>query len=231
MIGAADPCSGTWRGGDGNPKGVVRPALTASDLEARHWLMDQSAEAGLVPEMDAIGTTISRAGPSAPPGPRLLVGSHSDTQAQGGWLDGALGVVYALEACRAVAEAGGPAVLDLVNFQDEEGRFGSLVGSTIFCGGDASQLWDALSLVPESAAPAITLAEAAALHPELAGKELLRLPPKHNYRAFLEAHIEQGRRLERAQQSAGVVTSIVGLRQMNIQFFGEQNHAGEKTRV
>lgn len=161
----------------------------------------------------------------------MLVGSHSDTQATGGWLDGALGMVYALEACRAVKEAGGPPLLDLINFQDEEGRFGSLVGSTAFCGGEVD--FSALSLIPEAAAPSITLAEAAAAHPELDGKELLRLPSHndHGYFAFLEAHIEQGRKLERSEQSVGVVSSIVGLRQLNVQFWGEQNHAGSTAMV
>lgn len=104
-------------------------------------------------------------------------------------------------------------------------------GSTVFCGGEVD--FDAMSLVPETAAPAITLAEAAAAHPELAGKDLLRLPPLSNppYAAFFEAHIEQGQRLTRAEHTAGVVTSIVGLRQINVQFFGEQNHAGSTAMV
>ena len=42
----------------------------------------------------------------------------------------AVGVVFAIEAARAVAEAGGPSALDVINFQDEEGRFGSLTGSS-----------------------------------------------------------------------------------------------------
>jgi N-carbamoyl-L-amino-acid hydrolase len=135
MMGAVDPASGGYSGGDGNPKGVVRPALTDVDIEARFWLMDRAAEAGLAPTIDAIGTTIARGNGGSSKQQhrqRLLLGSHSDTQATGGWLDGALGVVYALEAARAIQEAGGPAVVDVVNFQDEEGRFGSLVGSTAY---------------------------------------------------------------------------------------------------
>ena len=207
---------------------MVRPALSQADVEARLWLMNRAAEAGLDPTIDAIGTTLARASAAAGT-PRLLLGSHSDTQATGGWLDGALGMVFGLEACRAVAEAGGPAVLDLINFQDEEGRFGSLVGSSVFTG--AEPPWAAVSAVPESAAPAVTLAEAAAEHPELtsAGGFLHRLDPQE-YVGFFEAHIEQGRRLERAGHGGvGVVTAIVGLRQFSVVFQGEQNHAGTTT--
>ena len=89
--------------------------------------MDRAAEAGLAPSMDRIGNTLAMGAAPSGKRKRLLCGSHSDSQPQGGWLDGALGVVFALEAARAVAEAGGPAAIDVVNFQDEEGRFGSLV--------------------------------------------------------------------------------------------------------
>jgi beta-ureidopropionase / N-carbamoyl-L-amino-acid hydrolase len=120
----------TARGGDGIPKGVVRPALSAADIEAREWLMERASAAGLTPSMDRLGTTLALGNCRDPAQLRLLAGSHSDTQPTGGWLDGALGVVFALEAARAVAEAGGPNAVDVINFQDEEGRFGSLTGSS-----------------------------------------------------------------------------------------------------
>jgi hypothetical protein len=43
------------RGGDGIPKGVVRPALSAADIEAREWLMERMADAGLAPEVNKNG--------------------------------------------------------------------------------------------------------------------------------------------------------------------------------
>jgi len=76
----------------------------------------------------------------------LLCGSHLDTQLSGGALDGALGVVFALEAARAVAEAGVPAAIDVIKFQDEEALFGSLVGSTAFVGGASATETGSLSL-------------------------------------------------------------------------------------
>src|SRR5580704_12361170 len=78
--------------------GVNRPTYSETDVASRHWLAEKFAEAGLEPAIDGIGNVFGRA-KEAPR--RLLVGSHSETQPKGGWLDGALGVIYALEAARA----------------------------------------------------------------------------------------------------------------------------------
>ena len=80
--------------------GVHRPTYSPEDVASRQWLADKFAEAGLDPVIDGIGNVIGR-NPRATR--RLLVGSHSETQPHGGWLDGALGVVYGLELARAVA--------------------------------------------------------------------------------------------------------------------------------
>ena len=80
--------------------GVHRPTYSPVDVESRHWLAGKLREAGLDPVIDGIGNVIGR-NPSA--GRRLLVGSHSETQPYGGWLDGSLGVIYGLELARAFA--------------------------------------------------------------------------------------------------------------------------------
>ena len=67
-------------------------------------------------------------------GRKALSGSHLESQNHAGWLDGALGCVYALEASRAIKEAGGDAGVDVVVFCDEEGHFGSFLGSKSFTG-------------------------------------------------------------------------------------------------
>ena len=81
--------------------GVHRPHLSPQDVESRHWLAARMKEAGLEPVIDGIGTVI---GKSPKTGPRLLIGSHSDTQPRGGWLDGVMGVIYGLEVARALSE-------------------------------------------------------------------------------------------------------------------------------
>src|SRR6202158_658985 len=79
--------------------GVPRPTYSPEDVASRQWLAEKFAEAGLDPVIDGIGNVIGR-NPHATR--RLLVGSPHSTQPHGGWLDGALGVVYALELARTV---------------------------------------------------------------------------------------------------------------------------------
>src|SRR5579863_5611531 len=77
--------------------GVHRPTYTPVDMQSRNWLAGRMREAGLEPEIDGIGNVLGR---SPAPGAKLLVGSHSESQNQAGWLDGALGVAYGLEVAR-----------------------------------------------------------------------------------------------------------------------------------
>ncbi|WP_299562184.1 Zn-dependent hydrolase [uncultured Sulfitobacter sp.] len=198
-------------GAAGVGKGVVRPAYSGADVAARAWLADRIRDAGLRVEMDAMGNLFGLAD-----APSLLLGSHSDSQPEGGWLDGALGVIAALEVARASRAAGGPAI-SVVSFQDEEGRFGVTTGSAVWSGhldqatadtlsdhtgaklGDAREAMDAL--VTGSVDPA-------------------------QFTGFIELHIEQGPTLDTSGEQIGVVSDIVGIRDMKITFDGQQNHAG-----
>ncbi len=201
-----------------NGRGVVRPAFSAADMQARRWLARRFAEAGLEAKIDGAGNVLGR---SRNPGKALLIGSHSDTQPTGGWLDGALGVIYALEVVRALGEDESTRTLavDAVSFQDEESRFVGCLGSRSLIG--------ALTLEMERGAvdrDGVTL-EQALREAELSGAPRLRLE-RARYAGFLEAHIEQGPHLEDTGQKIGVVTDIVGLRGMRFTFRGQQNHAG-----
>ncbi len=199
-------------------RGVVRPAFSAADMEARRWLKARYEEAGLEATIDGVGNVLGR---SRNPGRALLLGSHSDTQPTGGWLDGALGVIYALEVVRALAEDGATRSLaaDAVSLQDEESRFVGCLGSRSLIG----------ALTPELEQGAVDrdgVALAAALRDAgLAGAPRLRLA-RERYAGFVEAHIEQGPHLEEAGRRIGVVTGIVGLRGIRFVFRGQQNHAG-----
>src|SRR6266446_1896727 len=113
--------------------GVHRPTYSAQDVASRHWLAGKFAEAGLDPVIDGIGNVIGH-NPQA--SRRLLVGSHSETQPHGGWLDGALGVIYGLELARACAAEPALAGLGIepVAWADEEGHYGNMLGSRSFSG-------------------------------------------------------------------------------------------------
>src|SRR3954453_19531495 len=113
--------------------GVHRPTYSPEDVASRQWLAEKFAEAGLDPVIDGIGNVIGRNHNAKR---RLLVGSHSETQPRGGWLDGALGVVYALELARAFRDDPDCAGLGIeaVAWADEEGHFGNMLGSRSFTG-------------------------------------------------------------------------------------------------
>ena len=196
-------------GASGVGKGVVRPAYSEADVVARAWLAERMREVGLRVETDAMGNLFGLA-----EGPSLLLGSHSDSQPEGGWLDGALGVIAALEVARASREAGGPAV-SVVSFQDEEGRFGVTTGSAVWSG--HMSLDEADLLFDHSG---VSLAEARRKVPETG-----EIDPAQ-FTGFIEMHIEQGPVLDAAGEQIGVVSDIVGIRDMKITFEGQQNHAG-----
>ena len=198
-------------GGDATTKGVRRRAFTAQDIAARDWLAGRMAEAGLTPHLDPVGNLFGLAGARS-----LLIGSHSDTQPEGGWLDGALGVIAALEVARAARAAGGPPI-SCVSFQDEEGRFGALTGSSVWSGKLALADADRLTAIDGTG-----FAEARAALADRAGDFL----DPARFTGFLEMHIEQGPVLDAAGEAAGVVTGIVGLRQLQVTVEGQQNHAG-----
>lgn len=192
--------------------GVHRPTFSEVDMQSRHWLMQRMREAGLEPEIDGIGNVLGR---SPGDGPKLLLGSHTETQPHAGWLDGALGVLYALEVARAVGRG-----IDVVAWADEEGHYGSFLGSRSYVGDVDEAEIDAAFGRHENRSLREALAAAG-----LAGKPRFAFEPGR-YKGFLEAHIEQGDSLEATGMKIGVVTSIVGIWQYKVTFEGVQNHAG-----
>ncbi|MFM0198403.1 Zn-dependent hydrolase [Paraburkholderia fungorum] len=198
--------------------GVVRLALSPVDLASRRWLAGRMAQAGLDAVIDGVGTVFGRSRKS---GPALVVGSHTDTQPTGGWLDGAMGVIYGLEIARALGEneATSHLAVDVASWIDEEGTFSGLLGSRSFVG-------DPVDATIRSA----TNREGQRLQDVLEAAGLAGLPrarfEQGRHVAYLEPHIEQGGRLEAIGKSIGVVTTIVGLRELRLRFTGQRNHAG-----
>ena len=86
--------------------GVHRPTLSPEDVVSRQWLVDRMTQAGLDAQIDGIANVF---GKSRAAGRKILAGSHIESQNHAGWLDGALGVIYALEAARALREDHRPA--------------------------------------------------------------------------------------------------------------------------
>ena len=203
--------------------GVVRTAFSPTDMESRHWLSERMAAAGLAAHIDGVGNVVGR---SRADGKAVLMGSHSDTQPRGGWLDGAMGVIYALEIARALAESEDTRdlPLDIASWMDEEGIYFDCLGSLSFAG-EASD--EAIRAGANEAGH--TVAEAIR-EAGLDGVPPARLDAARHV-GYLEAHIEQGPALEAAGKLIGVVTAIVGIRSYDVRFAGQQNHAGTTPMV
>jgi N-carbamoyl-L-amino-acid hydrolase len=199
--------------------GVHRPHLSPQDVESRRWLAGRMKEAGLEPVIDGVGTVL---GKSRKSGPRVLIGSHTDTQPRGGWLDGVMGVIYGLEVVRAMAEDPATAHLavDVASWADEEGHWGQMTGSRSFVG----------MLSEADIDKARHRDEGTPMRDALKAAGLEGKPREHledgRYRGYLEAHIEQGGLLETSSKRIGVVTAIVGIYVYRLTFSGIQNHAG-----
>jgi len=202
-------------GGQGN--GVVRPMFCAADMDARQWLRDQMTDAGLEASIDGVGNVFGR---SKNQGPTLLIGSHSDTQPEGGWLDGAMGVMYAIEIAKTLHQNPATAHLpvEVVAWADEEGAYCSFLGSSSYVRELPSDYLAKTGPNGETVAEAIDRLE-------LATVPRAEFNPGDHI-GYLEAHIEQGPHLEDAKLLIGVVTSIVGIHGFDVSFTGEQNHAG-----
>jgi beta-ureidopropionase / N-carbamoyl-L-amino-acid hydrolase len=199
--------------------GVHRPTLSAAHVVSLQWLETELGAIGHDTMIDGIANVF---GLSKAAGPKLLAGSHLESQNHAGWLDGPLGVVYALEAARAIhadpAFAG--CGVDVISCCDEEGHFGSFIGSRSAVGELDNAEIDASKDRTNGTRLKDALAAAG-----FAGRPRHVIDPKR-YVGFLEAHIEQGDWLEAHDLKIGVVTRIVGIRQYLVNVEGFQNHAG-----
>ncbi len=198
--------------------GVHKPTLSKPHIDSLGWLAKALPSADLDPTIDGIANVF---GVSGKAGPKLLAGSHLESQNEAGWLDGPLGVVYALEAARVLnPQRGFAGAVEVAAWCDEEGHFGSFLGSGSYVGDVTEAELDR----------AVDRTNGRPLRTALAEAGFSSRPRVHVERGrhvgYLEAHIEQGDWLEANHLRIGVVTSIVGIRQFKILIEGAQNHAG-----
>jgi hydantoinase/carbamoylase family amidase len=205
----------------GGSEGARRVAWTDEWVKARDWLKEKLDEIDCEVETDEAGNLWATA-----PGDSeeaVILGGHIDSVPNGGWLDGALNVIGALEVFRSLAPQKRQLTLRLVDWADEEGaRFGrSLFGSGAAAG----------SLKPDDVRnlkdkDGVALPDALAEH----GVELDRVNEANeqlrNAVACLELHIEQGPVLERMDLPLGVVLGCFGVERHAVRFFGQQAHSG-----
>lgn len=202
--------------------GICRLALSREDLEARAWFADRIEEAGLSVHDDDAGNLSGILRCDDPHARTLLIGSHLDTVPNAGRYDGAVGVLAALECLRTIQEDGLrlPVHLEIIDFTDDEGAWEPMFGSMSLTG-----------RLPENHLRDVN-GERSTFRAALmrAG-----INPDHVHRArrdpdslagYLEVHIEQSWKLERAGIDIGVVTGIVGRDFYRIAFNGQAGHSG-----
>jgi hydantoinase/carbamoylase family amidase len=172
---------------------------------------------------DPVGTLVAR---NRPRGEAVFgIGSHCDSNRNGGKYDGTMGVVTALEVCRLDHELGLGLPLQLVSFLEEEGSgFGQmLLGSRIIAQrvseddlrerfraiDDGRSFWE---------------------HAEDAGYEPARWREcahvLDDLTGWIEMHIEQARVLQDTGNRIGIVTAIAGYVHGDITVTGRADHAG-----
>jgi hydantoinase/carbamoylase family amidase len=207
----------------GDENGAQRVAWTDTWERAREWLRAKLDGLPLEEEIDEAGNqwfTLRGNSPRA-----VLLGGHIDSVPNGGWLDGCLNVMGAVEVVRRIAEEGEPLVtVRLVNWADEEGaRFGrSLFGSSATAGSMSDQ--DELRQLVDR--DGVALPDALAAHGVDLDRALEARSQLESAAAYLELHIEQGPVLESLDLPLGAVLGTFGVERHRITWRGQAAHAG-----
>jgi allantoate deiminase len=172
---------------------------------------------------DPVGTLVAR---NRPRGERVFgVGSHCDSNRNGGKYDGTMGVVTALEVCRLNEELGLGLPLELISFLEEEGSgFGQmLLGSRIIAQRvtetELKQTFRAL----DDGRSFWEHAQEAGYEPER-WRECSHV--LDDLTGWIEMHIEQARVLQDTGNRIGIVNAIAGYVHADVVVHGRGDHAG-----
>jgi N-carbamoyl-L-amino-acid hydrolase len=203
-------------------RGAQRVAWTDTWAQARAWLVERLGDLPVRVDTDEAGNLWAVLDGASPD--TVVLGSHIDSVPDGGWLDGALGVLGGLEVLRTLAAKSTPPVtVALVDWADEEGaRFGrSLLGS-----GLATGTLDPRDVRDVADRDGVALADALRAH----GVDVRAAPAARSRLepvvAYLELHIEQGPVLERDGLSVGVVTGTAGVERHAVRIRGQAVQGG-----
>ncbi|MBS1676708.1 MAG: Zn-dependent hydrolase [Actinobacteria bacterium] len=201
---------------------ICRYAYTPTYARTLAFFEERLGELGFTVELDPVGNLLAR---NRPPGePVFGIGSHCDSNRNGGKYDGTLGVVTALEICRLNAELGLDLPLQVISFLEEEGSgFGQvLLGSRIMAGTIGAEELAAVTALDDGRSWFDHAREAGRDpdHWRDCGRALADLS------GWIEVHIEQGRVLQDTGKRIGIVSAIAGYAHGDITFAGRADHAG-----
>lgn len=200
--------------------GISREAYSPAFMEARRFVQERMVAAGLKARVDAAGNLFGRTLGAAPV---VLTGSHLDAVPNGGAFDGAVGVICALEATRAISETSVSLenAIEVVAFAEEEGRFTGLLGSALMVG--AASISELPSLKDVGGDSLSEVLSSVGLNVSRLG-DARRAPAE--IAAFVELHIEQGAVLENLGLPIGVVTNVSATYRLAVELHGRADHAG-----
>lgn len=201
--------------------GMMRLALSDADKKARELLTAWMAEAGMEIKIDDMGTVYGIMKGSDPEAMPICVGSHMDTQPNGGRYDGLYGVMAGLEAILSIKESGNMTKSDLIlaDWTNEEGaRF----VPPMLASGTVAGKFDAEWVYARKDTEDVSYEEALTKIGYKGDKENRLTKAK----AYLEPHIEQGPVLDALGKQCGIVTGALGITGLDVTVTGEANHAG-----
>ncbi|WP_445489070.1 Zn-dependent hydrolase [Niallia sp. 03133] len=205
--------------------GVTRFPFTVEEKKAKHLFIEWMKEIGLQVREDTVGNIFGRLKGSEPNLPVVLTGSHLDSVPNGGVFDGPLGCLSSLFAIKSILDSGQKIKrsIELVVFVDEEGsRFkNGIFGSRVMMGEVEGR--ELTNFKDENGEILYDVMKNSGYNPERLA-EAHR--PKNDIYAFLELHIEQGKKLESEQKNIGIVSGIAGPAVISLTFFGQTDHAG-----
>jgi beta-ureidopropionase / N-carbamoyl-L-amino-acid hydrolase len=208
--------------------GRDRWPFSPADREARAYFRREAEAAGLTVTVDGAANLSARLACDTPQVQTLLLGSHLDTVPHGGAYDGALGVLAGLQVLRTLAEHRVPLAyhLEVVDFTDEEGRFGNFFGSKAVTGEISEE--EIRTFLQKAADYPEDLAAMRVQAPGGLTVESIQQACREpsTLAGYLELHIEQGPRLEHAGVPIGVVSAIFGRRSFLLTCRGRSDHAG-----
>jgi allantoate deiminase len=202
---------------------IRRYAYTQEYRNTLDYFTDELRAIGFDVYEDPVGTLVAR---NRPRGEQVFaVGSHCDSNRNGGKYDGTMGVVTALEVCRLNAELGLDLPLQLISFLEEEGSgFGQmLLGSRIMLQRvTEEELRDSFRAIDDG--------RSFWEHAEEAGCEPVRwrecIDVLDGLVGWIEMHIEQARVLQDTGNRIGIVTAIAGYVHGDVVVHGRGDHAG-----
>jgi N-carbamoyl-L-amino-acid hydrolase len=215
----------------GTPKGGVnRQALSAEDAAARNLLAAWARARGFSMFTDAIGNLFVQREGTDPKALPVMSGSHMDSQPTGGRFDGMYGVLAAFEALEALEDAGIKTrrpVMAVAWTNEEGSRFQpGAMGSAVF-----AHRYELDEMLAQKDWKGVVLKDALAETLKAAPAPMCAGVPGFGVDAYVEAHIEQGPRLENEQKTIGIVTAIQGSRRYIVTIEGEEAHAGTTPRA